>query len=109
MGYALAVSAMGLLTPDRLAIFGAFFGVAHGLFIPAFTAFVVGHVATHERGKLLTLFNGAFNLGNSLVFGLGLAVERYGYRSVFAATGAIVMIAPLVLRSWPELVSEERV
>ncbi|HEY6879607.1 MAG TPA: MFS transporter [Polyangiales bacterium] len=106
--YALTVSAMYLLTPSRLWLFGALFGVAHGLFMPAFTAFVVSHAATHERGKLLTLFNGAFNLGNCLVFGLGIAAERYGYRSVFAATGAVVMIAPILLLGWPQLIEAKR-
>jgi predicted MFS family arabinose efflux permease len=100
-GYAAAVGAMYLLTPARLAPLGALFGVAHGLFIPAFTAFVVSNAAVHERGTVLTLFNGAFNVGNSMVFALGFAAERYGYPSVFAATGAIVLTAPLVLLGWP--------
>lgn len=104
-GYAATVGAMYLLTPDRLSLFGALFGLAHGLFIPAFTAFVVNEVASYERGKLLTLFNGAFNLGNSLAFGLGMAAERFGYRNVFAITGVIVLAAPIALLGWPERAS----
>jgi len=99
--YAWTVAAMCLLTPARLELFGAPFGLSHGLFIPAFTAFVVGSVALHERGKLMTLFHGAFNLGNSFVFALGMGVEHYGYRSMFAATGALVLVAPLLPIGWP--------
>lgn len=104
-GYGAAVALMYLLTPDRLALFGAFFGFSHGLFIPAFTAFVVSEVELHERSKMMTLFHGAFNLGNSMAFALGIAVEHYGYRAVFAATGALMLTAPMLLVGWPETTS----
>lgn len=100
--YGLTISAMYLLTPNRLELLGAAFGLAHGLFIPAFTAFVVSGIAAHERAKLMTLFHGAFNLGGCLVFILGIAAEHYGYRAVFAVTGALVLAAPMLLVSWPE-------
>jgi predicted MFS family arabinose efflux permease len=101
VGYGLTLLAMVLLAPGRLALLGGLFGLAHGLFIPAFSAFVVSDGVPHERGKLMTLFNGAFQLGNCLVVLLGVAADRYGYRAIFAVTGALVLLGPLLLVSWP--------
>jgi len=102
VGYGLTLLSMVLLAPGRLGILGGLFGLAHGLFIPAFSAFIVSAGPAHERGKLMTLFNGSFQLGNCLVVLLGVAADRYGYRAVFAATGALVLTGPLLLAGWPE-------
>jgi predicted MFS family arabinose efflux permease len=99
--YGAVVALMYFLEPGRLELLGALFGFSHGLFIPAFTAFIVGGAQVHERGKLMTLFNGAFNLGNCLVVLLGVAAERHGYPRVFAVTGCLIASAPLLLVGWP--------
>jgi predicted MFS family arabinose efflux permease len=101
VAYGVTLVAMVLLAPGRLGLLGGLFGLSHGLFIPAFSAFVVSDGSVHERGKLMTLFNGAFQLGNCFVVLLGVAADRYGYRAVFAATGALVLTGPLLLASWP--------
>lgn len=101
LSYGLVVMAMYLLVPEGLPVIGALFGVSHGLFLPAFTAFMVGKTREHERGKLLTLFNGAFNVGNCVVLLLGGVAEAVGYRALFAGTGALVAATPLLMWRWP--------
>jgi len=100
-GYGASVGAMCLLAPGRLELLGALFGLFHGLFIPAFTAFVVSEAEAHERGKVMSLFNGAFNLGNCLVVGLGMIAEIHGFPLVFGATGLLVLLGPPLLAGWP--------
>ena len=99
--YGAVVLGMYALEDGRLMLLGGLFGLAHGLFIPAFTAFIVGNALPHERGKLMTLFNGAFNLGNCVVVLLGVLSERHGYRAVFAVTGALMLVAPALMFRWP--------
>jgi predicted MFS family arabinose efflux permease len=99
--YGAVVLGMYTLQHGRLMLLGGLFGLAHGLFIPSFTAFIVGNAVPHERGKLMTLFNGAFNLGNCVVVLLGVLAERHGYRAVFAVTGALVLVAPALMFRWP--------
>lgn len=100
-GYGVSVAAMYFLAPGRLELLGGLFGLFHGLFLPAFTAFVVSESAAHERGKMMTLFNGAFNVGNTLVVLLGMIAERHGFPLVFGATGVLVLLGPLLLAGWP--------
>jgi MFS family permease len=100
-GYGISVIAMVLLAPGRLIWLGGIFGLSHGLFFPAFTAFMVGRSAAHERGRLMTLFNGAFNLGHCAVFILGVAAEHVGYRPVFVLSGTLVLLTPALLLRWP--------
>jgi len=99
--YGAVVLAMYTLQEGRLMLLGGLFGLAHGLFIPAFTAFIVGNALPHERGKLMTLFNGAFNLGNCVVVLLGVLAERHGYRVVFAVSGLLILASPTLMFGWP--------
>lgn len=99
--YGVVVLSMYGLKDGRLMLLGGLFGLAHGLFIPAFTAFIVGNAAVHERGKLMTLFNGAFNLGNCVVVLLGVLAERAGYPAVFALSGALILLSPALMFGWP--------
>jgi len=99
LGYGACIAAMCLLAPGRLELLGAVTGLAHGLFIPAFMAFAVSSSEKHEHGKLMTLLNGAFNVGNASIVLLGIAAERFGYRAVFAATGTLVLGASCALHA----------
>lgn len=99
--YGVVVLSMYALRDGRLMLIGGLFGLAHGLFMPAFTAFIVGNAAVHERGKLMTLFNGAFNLGNCVVVMLGVLAERAGYPVVFALSGALILLSPALMFGWP--------
>ena len=38
------------------------YGLAHGLFYPAFNALAIEGAGAHERGKVMAIFNGAFNV-----------------------------------------------
>ena len=88
--YALSVLAMAALEPGRLAWIGAAFGLAHGLFYPALNALALEGASAHERGKVMALFNGAFNLGWAVSgIALGLLAERAGYPIVFVVASAV--------------------
>jgi MFS family permease len=101
--YACSVLAMAWLRPWLLEPLGLVFGAAHGLFYPALNALAVEAAAPDERGKVMALFNGGFNLGNSsAVLALGFVAERAGYPAVFWIAGAGVVVALTVLVLSPE-------
>jgi MFS family permease len=99
--YGALVASMWLLAAGRLELIGGLFGFAHGLFVPAFSAFMLHVTQVHERGRVLTLFHGFFGIGNAAVALLGAFVERFGYRPVFAVTGLTISLVPLLLLDWP--------
>jgi predicted MFS family arabinose efflux permease len=97
--YATVVLAMQHLRAGWLATIGAFFGLAHGLFFPAFSALTLARFPNGDRGKLTALSNGAFCGGIALSGALfGPLAEHSGYPSVFlvaglATWGAVAMLA----------------
>jgi predicted MFS family arabinose efflux permease len=101
--YAAVVLAMADLWPGGLEPLGALFGLAHGLFYPAFNALAVETAGPHERGKLMALYNGAFNVGNSgATLALGFVAERQGYPAVFLLAGFGVLLGLALLALSPE-------
>ena len=79
------------------------FGLAHGLIFPSLNAIAVTGVQAHERGRMMAIFIGSFNLG---VWGgttaLGLLATFVGYELVFVATAGIGAVATVVCaRSGP--------
>jgi len=101
--YAAVVLAMSQLVPWALEPLGLLFGAAHGLFYPALNALAVEAAAPDERGKVMALFNGGFNVGNSgATLALGFVAERAGYASVFWIAGAGVVVALILLAASPE-------
>ena len=83
-----------------LVAIGIGLGLAHGVFYPAFNAVAVERVGQHERGKVMALFQAAFNVGFSGgAFALGLLAARAGYPAVFKAASACVLVALLLLIS----------
>jgi predicted MFS family arabinose efflux permease len=99
--YGALVASMWQLAAGRLELIGGLFGFAHGLFVPAFTAFMLHVTQAHERGRVLTLFHGFFGAGHATVMLLGIFVERFGYRPVFAVTGLLISLVPLLMLDWP--------
>ena len=101
--YAAVVAAMPGLAPGwRLAVFGALFGLAHGLFWPAFLSLSLAAVQrkwTWTRA-VAGLHQWGFNLGVASVGLLGLVVERAGYALVFIPIGALTATNALALRRW---------
>lgn len=71
-------------------VFGAGFGLAH----PAFSAFVLGHVAPDRRGAafgaMLAAFDTGIGLGSSL---MGWFVHVYGFRAAFVIAGALAAMS----------------
>ncbi|HXI58505.1 MAG TPA: MFS transporter [Polyangia bacterium] len=99
--YAAVVTAMSLLAPGRLEIFGGLFGVAHGVFFPSFMALIVGSTAPEERGRLLTVWNGSFLAGSIMALPLGALAAAVGYPAVFVAAGLATFGGMAILLRWP--------
>jgi MFS family permease len=96
--YGAAAFAMAELARTGLAPIGAAFGLAHGIFYPTYNAVALEGSGPHERGKVMALFNAAFNTGVSTgTFALGLLAERAGYPPVFAVAGLCAWLALGVL------------
>jgi MFS family permease len=87
--------------PFTLTSVGAAFGVAHGLLFPAIMALSVTDLPAGERGRMLTLTNGAFIGGTALVAPLGPLAARTGYPAVFAVGAACALAAAALLVRWP--------
>lgn len=101
--YGIVVLAMAKLRPGWLEPLGACFGVAHGLFYPAFNALALDAAGVHERGKVMALYNGSFNAGNSgATLLLGFLAARAGYPAVFVAAAAGVFAGVVLLVRSPE-------
>ena len=92
--------AMMGLNADRLIALGALFGLAHGVFYPAFNALAMEGVQPQNRGKMTGLFFGFFNVGFSGgTFLLGLLAEAAGYPAAFFAAG-LGTFAALAILVW---------
>lgn len=97
--YVLVVAYVGVAGPTSLVAIGAVFGFAHGVFFPALNALAIESTPVAERGRVLTLFAGTFNLGAwGGAAALGPVAEGPGYPAVFAigalaAVGALVVLA----------------
>lgn len=102
--YAVCVFWMAGLTPGSLMLIGAAFGVAHGLFYPAFNALVMEPVHELARGKVYAIFIGAFNAGWGLAgIVLGWVAENWGYPTVFVCSGFAVLLGLALLLSAREI------
>lgn len=96
--YALAVLAMSQLTPELLFVLGFVFGCAHGFFYPALNALTLENVQIGERGRVMTLISGAFQLGNTLsVLAFGWIAHRFGYAPMFALAALVTCSGLFVL------------
>jgi MFS family permease len=95
--YALIVAYVAAFGPTSLVGIGAVFGFAHGVFFPALNALAIEHTLACERGRLMTVFAGTFNLGAwGGAAALGPIAEGAGFHAVFAI-GAVSAICALVV------------
>src|SRR5262245_8652485 len=86
-----------------LAPLGAALGLAHGVFYPVFNAIAVESGGPRERGKVMALYQAAFQAGGTVgPLGLGLVAERSGYPLVFSIAAACLALALVVLVLSPE-------
>jgi MFS family permease len=101
--YAVVVFSMRFLGkgPFTLWSLGAGLGVAHGVLFPAIMALSVTDLPAQERGRMLTLTNGAFIGGNALVAPLGPLAASVGYPSVFALGAVCALAGAALLARWP--------
>jgi MFS family permease len=99
--YGIVVFSMRFLGTIGLATLGGAFGVAHGVLFPAGMALSVAGLPMEERGRMLTLTNGAFIGGTALVMPLGVVAARAGYPAVFALGSACALGAAVLLARWP--------
>jgi MFS family permease len=86
-----------------LALLGAALGLAHGVFYPAFNAVALERAGARERGKVMSLYQAAFQAGGAAgPLLLGLLAERAGYPAVFFASAGCLALALVVLVCSPE-------
>jgi MFS family permease len=101
--YIVILAAMTQLRPGTLPLFGGAMGLTHGLFYPAFNAVAAEGVAPNERGKMMGLFQGSWQVGFSLAqVGLGALAERAGYPAAFLAGSAFAASSFLALGASPD-------
>jgi predicted MFS family arabinose efflux permease len=96
--YAPVVFAVSHLDLFGLTLLGACLGGAHGCFYPSFNAVVVAGVSPGERGKVMSLFQAAFQVGMAGGgLGFGLLAAAAGYPIVFQIAAAGLVVALFVL------------
>jgi MFS family permease len=96
--YAGVVLGMTQITPARLLPLGFLFGCAHGFFYPALNALCVEQTRPEQRGRVMTLVNGSFQLGNmSSILLFGWVAERHGYPLVFVLASGLAWLGVLAL------------
>jgi MFS family permease len=101
--YVVILLGMTQLAPGTLALFGAAMGATHGLFYPSFNAVAAEGAGARERGKVMALFQAAWQIGFAVAqAGLGALAERRGYPAVFVAGGLCAAAALVVLALSPE-------
>jgi MFS family permease len=105
--YGVSPIAMVLLGATGFSYIGALLGLAHGLFYPALNALIVEGAEDDVRGKLMAVYNGAFNVGFSIgSLALGYVAEVEGYGLVFTLGGVCSFAAlALLARRAPRLLA----
>jgi len=93
--YAVVVAAMAELGGGTgLALLGMGLGVAHGFCYPALNSMAIGGTPSGERGKVMALFQGAFNVGFSgAALGFGWLADAIGYPPVFVVGSLCALVA----------------
>ena len=99
--YTVVVFSMRFLGWLGLPTLGFAFGVAHGFLFPAAMALSVAGLPAAERGRMLTLVNGAFIGGTAFVMPLGVMAAHAGYTAVFTLSAAVTLAAAAMLARWP--------
>jgi MFS family permease len=107
LAYGVVVAAMPALAPGcwwtSLAMFGALFGLTHGLFWPAYLTLALSDGAGAGGGgreRLLSWINAGFNAGLACVGALGALAEHAGWSVLFIPVGALTAASALLLRRW---------
>jgi predicted MFS family arabinose efflux permease len=90
-GLALLAMAQGEFS---FVLAGIVFGAGFGLLHPAYTAYVMGHVAASRRGAafgaMLATFDTGIGVGSSV---MGRLIQSHGFRIAFLAAGLVAALA----------------
>jgi predicted MFS family arabinose efflux permease len=96
--YVLVVLSVTAIGTVGLAPVGGALGAAHGVFYPSMNAVAASEAMASERGKVMGLFQAAFQLGNSGAGPpLGALAGSAGYPAVFQAAALCLFGALLIL------------
>lgn len=107
--YGIVVAAMPALRGSvGLAVFGAIFGLAHGIFFPALLALSISSAPEGSRSRVIAGFNAAFNVGGAAVIPFGFLAESYGFVAAFVPVGACTMATGLGLLVWARVLASKR-
>ncbi|MDB4976190.1 MAG: transporter [Myxococcaceae bacterium] len=102
--YALSVVATAALRPGLLEGIGFALGLGHGVLYPVFNALAIQGIAQGQRGSMMALYHGGFNLGTAVALVLGgKVIEAFGYPTLFVGTGALTAAAAFLLWRSPDL------
>jgi predicted MFS family arabinose efflux permease len=88
--YSAAAASLAICRPQDLEAIGFVFGFAHGLLFPSINGIALTAVPEGERGRVMAIFIGVFNLGVASTWVLGAVAQDFGYEIVFliaASTG----------------------
>jgi predicted MFS family arabinose efflux permease len=105
VAYAGVTASATWMGPGYIWVYGALFGLAHGVAYPTLNALAIEHAPPVHRGRSIMLFNGLFNLGASFAtYVWGIVAEHGGYRSIFVpaallASSAVVLLVGSSLRA----------
>jgi MFS family permease len=97
--YCVDVTGMAWLgSASGLLVLGVGLGVAHGFAYPSLNSLAVSGVGSHQRGKVMALFQGAFHAGfAAAASGFGMVAAQRGYTVVFFGGGACALLGLLVI------------
>ncbi|HEY0706697.1 MAG TPA: MFS transporter, partial [Polyangia bacterium] len=104
--YGVVVAAMAGLGETGLWVYGAVFGLAHGVFFPSFLALIIGNAPDSARPGLIGAFNAAFNGGMIVVIPLGLLAESFGFAAAFVPVGVLTVANAALLPRWSRLLAK---
>jgi MFS family permease len=98
-GFAVVVSALSLVhSTTSLVLLGLGFGVSHGWAYPSLNALFVSGAPAAARGRAMSLYNLAFNVGVTLAaFSGGELAERFGYSAMWLVMGGLSSLGVVAL------------
>jgi MFS family permease len=99
--YTMVPLAMSRLAPSVLWMYGAAFGLAHGVAYPTLIAYATERAPHSTRGRIIAVYSGAFSFGTSVgALAWGFVAAHQGYPNVFVLASAAVFLAFLTLAIW---------
>jgi MFS family permease len=98
VAYGAAALATAGLRVRWLLAFGAGFGLAHGVLYPTLNALALEWVPARMRGRVITLFNGAFRAGFAVsMLAWGNVAKAFGFPSLFVVASAFGLVSAAII------------